>query len=128
MVRAPWRSQSGDENQVAEAAEDAPDEDPIVSCDCQDGTIVVYEDAVHIERASPSTFEDKRIPMAEISDVVFAKRLFINYVQIEQLNVDNSEGSLLSTPVGENTVHFGRGKRGCIGRARDAILERIAHA
>lgn len=126
MVRAPWRSESGDGDRAAEAAEDSLDEDPIVSCDCQDGTLVVYEDAVHIERASPSKFDDKRIPMAEISDVVFAKRLFINYVQIEQLNFDNSKGSLLSTPVGENTVHFGRGKRGCIGRARDEILERIA--
>lgn len=122
----PWRSKSGDGTQTDDVSTSPPDGDPIVSCDCQDGTLVVYDDAVHIERASPSKFDDKRIPMEEITDVVYAKRLFINYVQIDQLNYDNSEGSLLTTPVGENTVHFGRGKRNCTSRARDEILERIA--
>lgn len=104
----------------------AEDEEPIVSCTFQDGTLLVYQDAVVIERARRSRFDDKRIDLRDVEDVTYRKRLVISFIQIEQRGVETDDASLLSTPVDENTLHFGRGKRNCAQRARDEILSRIA--
>lgn len=124
-MRLPWQDRDRPADSDAEPDVAPPDGDPVLSCTFQDGTLAVYEEAIHIERSPRSNFADKSIPMDEVRDVTYAKRLVISYVQIEQLGFENSEGSLLTTPVGENTLHFGRGKRRCARRARDAIFERM---
>lgn len=99
--------------------------EPIVSCQFQDGELLVYRDSVTIERAKPSKFDDKRIALHDVVEVIYRKRLVISFIQIEQRGFETDDASLLSTPVDENTLHFGRGKRDCAQRARDEILSRI---
>ena len=127
---------TGDEEESGAVTEDASasaetdefgkptDEEALVTCRCQDGTLSVYEDAVHIERASGSKFSDKWIAMNQIRGVNYTERLMIHFIQIEQTDFENDEESILSTPIDENTLHLGHGKRDCVKRARDAILER----
>lgn len=103
----------------------AEEEEPVVACTFQDGTLRVYRDRVVIERARRSKFDDRRIDLRDVEDVTYRKRLVISYIQIEQRGVETDDASLLSTPVDENTLHFGRGKRDCAKRARDEILSRI---
>jgi len=124
MVDLPWRGGSGNEDDTAPDVVD--DADPIVICEFQDGTLYVFEDSIAIERTSRSQFSDRAIPLAEVRGVTYAKRLVISYIQIEQAGVENDTGSRLSTPVDENTLHFGRGKRSCAERARDTIQDRLA--
>jgi len=125
MVRLPWQKEDGDQDW--ESADDGEDSDePLVSCDCQDGTISVHEDQVRIERTSRSKYDDKRIPMDGIVGVEYSTGIVIGYIQIEQTGVENSDGGVISSPVDENTLHFGHGVRDCAGEARDAILERAA--
>lgn len=108
---------------TGDASEQPVDEDPFVSCSFQDGTLHVYDDWIYIERPDRSKFDDKAIELADVWDVTYEKRLVISYLQIEQRGVEADEDSLLSTPVDENTLHFGRGKRDCAKRARDAIRD-----
>jgi hypothetical protein len=117
MVRLPWRD--GSEENGSETHPDA-----VVVCECQDGTLAVYEEAVHVERVSRSKFGDKTIPVDEISGVDYSGGITIGYIQIEQTGVPVGAGGLFSDPVNENTLHFGRGDRECAREARDAILER----
>jgi len=146
MVRLPWQKKSGDQSEepAGTAPEDAagdaagtaagdeagdgnggdPDDESLVSCNCQDGTIAVYEGRVEIERTSRSKFDDKTIPMGEISGVGYSTGIVIGYIQIEQAGFENSDGGFLSSPVDANTLHFGHGVRDCASEARDAILER----
>ena len=56
--------------------------------------------------------------------LVFATGLTIGYLQVERAGVEGDTAGLLSDPVDEGTVHFGRGQRDCAREARDAILER----
>lgn len=126
MVDLPWR---GDESTGGGAdSETAYDVDLVVRCEFQDGTLVVGEEAIIIERPSRSKFADKRIPIAEVRDVRYAKRLVISYIQIEQYGFENDGASRFSTPVDENTLHLGRGKRSCAKRARDAIRSRLTES
>lgn len=118
----PWRGGS-DGREAAGASAGEPD--AIVSCEFQDGSISVFEDRIDIRRASASKFDDKSIPVADIEDVTYERRLVISYLQIEQTGFENDATGLLSTPVDENTLHFGRGMRDCASRARDAIVERL---
>ncbi|WP_336022414.1 hypothetical protein [Halobellus salinisoli] len=138
MVRLPWRGRGaetnddgshsteggdGDEESANERAE--PDErhsDARLVCEFQDGTLCVYDDRVVIERVARSRFADKTIPAAEISGVDLSKGITIGYIQIEQVGVAVDEGGLLSDPVNENTLHFGRGGRDCAADARTEIL------
>jgi len=99
--------------------------DPLVTCEFQDGTIRVYENTVHIERSARSKFTDKAIPIEQIVDVVYSKRLVISYLQIHQSGVETDDENLLSTPVDENTLHFGHGKRACATRAAETIRSRL---
>lgn len=99
--------------------------EPVVSCQFQDGTLLVHRDAVTIERARRSKFDDKRIDLRDVEGVTYRKRLVISYLQIDQRGFESDDASFLSTPVDENTVHFGRGKRDCAKRARDEILSRL---
>lgn len=101
-----------------------PDREPIVTCRFQDGTLSVYDDEIYIERPGSSKFSDKRIEPSAVRDVTYEKRLIISYIQIVQTGFENGEEGLISTPVDENTLHFGRGKRDCAKRARDAIRDR----
>ena len=141
MVRLPWQKEDGDQDwestdddgedldgEGGESADDAgtDSDEPLVSCDCQDGTISVHEDQVRIERTSRSKYDDKRIPMDGIVGVEYSTGIVIGYIQIEQTGVENSDGGVISSPVDENTLHFGHGVRDCAGEARDAILERAA--
>ncbi|SNR37621.1 hypothetical protein [Halorubrum vacuolatum] len=104
-----------------------PREDEIlVTCECQDGTVHVYPDGVFIERAPKSQFTDRWIPLSEITGVTYSKRLVISYLQIEQDGITADSESLFSTPVDTNTVHFGFGKRGCIERVEETIRRRLA--
>lgn len=108
-------------------SENGPDADvAVVTCQFQDGTIYVMEDSVFIERPKRSKFDDKRIDMRDVEDVTYEKRLVISYLQVGQRGFETDEGSFLSTPVDENTLHFGRGKRGCARRAKDEILSRMS--
>lgn len=106
----------------------AAEADPVVTCEFQDGTLHVYERGIRIERSSRSKFADKGVPMADIEGVTYSRRLVISYLQIRQTGVDADEESLLSTPVDENTLHFGRGKRGCAKRAAETIRSRMGSA
>lgn len=97
--------------------------DPIATCNCQDGTLFVYEDHAYIERSKRSKFDDRTIPMDEVRDVTYAGGLVIKYIQIHQSGVENDEGGFLRSPVDVNTLHFGRGVRDRAQEAKDAILE-----
>ena len=94
-------------------------------CQFQDGTLRVYDDVINIDRSSRSKFEDKKIPLSEVRGVTYSKRLVISYIQIDQVGAETDTASRLSTPVDENTLHLGRGKRSCAKRARDAIRARL---
>jgi hypothetical protein len=107
----------------AGAADDPADGASIVTCSFQDGTLSVYDEWLHIERPDRSTFDDVAIELADVTGVTYRKRLVISYLQVDQAGVETDEASLLSTPVDENTLHFGRGKRDCARRARDAIRD-----
>lgn len=121
MVRLPWRrDDDGDDEE--EPASPGPDDDPLVECEFQDGTLLVYEDRVVIERAGPSKFADKTIPRDEITDATYAKGIAIGYLQIEQAGFENDTKGFLSSPVDENTLHFGRGARACAEEAREELL------
>jgi hypothetical protein len=123
MVDLPWRSNS--ETGVDDVPETVADIEAAVTCEFQDGTLVVSESEVVIDRPSRSKFSDKRIPMTDVEGVTYAKRLVISYIQIEQRGFDNDGASRFSTPVDENTLHLGRGKRACAKRARDAVHSRL---
>lgn len=99
--------------------------EPLVTCEFQDGTLRVHEQYVAIDRSSRSKFADKEIPLGEITEVTYSKRLVISFLQIHQSGVETEDESLLSTPVDENTLHFGRGKRACATRAAEAIRHRL---
>jgi len=118
-ITLPWR-RDADENPGPESHADA-----VVSCEFQDGTLAVYENEVTIERVSRSKFADKTIPVAEITGVEYESGITVGYLQLEQTGVETDTGGLLSDPVDENTLHFGRGDRECATAARDAILERV---
>lgn len=143
MVKAPWRRKSSDrepddtderdsgDNPAGTGDSSAPEEsgpsageEPVVSCEFQDGTLSVYEELLHIERHSGSKFDDKWIAMNQVRGVTYTENIVIHYMQIEQVDFENSTGGMFSSPVDENTLHFGHGKRACAKRARDAILER----
>lgn len=117
MVRWPWRRDPATEGDPRELEADA-----VVTCSFQDGRLYVYEDHVYIVRAGPSKFADKAIPRAEIVDVTTSKAGAIGYLQIEQDGVEPDVGGFLSSPVDENTLHFGRKGRDCAERARDELL------
>lgn len=131
MVRLPWRTDSGDEradNSEELEPREKEREDAIITCECQDGTLSVYETEVFLERTSRSKFADKPILMDEITGVEYSEGIVIGYIQIEQVDFENSDGGFLSAPVDENTLHFGHGKRECVREGRDAILERVSSA
>ncbi|PSP34225.1 hypothetical protein BRC63_09480 [Halobacteriales archaeon QH_10_70_21] len=114
MVDLPGRTSGSD----AEA-----DEESLVSCTFQDGTLYVYDEWLRIERPGRSKFADKEVELADVRGVAYEKRLVISYLQVDEAGVENDEGGLFSTPVDENTLHFGRGMRDCARRARDAIRD-----
>jgi hypothetical protein len=120
MVNLPW--QDGNEGENEAGSETHPD--AVVVCEFQDGTIVVYDERVVIDRVSRSKFDDRTIPSDEITGVDYSKGITVGYLQIEQSGVQTDSGGMLSDPVNGNTVHFGRGGRDCAKQARDAILER----
>jgi len=122
MVRRPWRQFGDDDPPESSDPLEDPGEDPLVECAFQDGTLFVYEDHVFVERAGPSKFEDKSIPRDEIADVRYSGGIVIGYIQIEQVGFENDSGGFISSPVDENTLHFGRGARDCAKRAREELL------
>lgn len=121
----PWSADTGGEPEAdpTDPSVNPPDADPIVACPFQDGSVFVYEDRVYIDRPSNSQFDGKWITLSQVRDVVLEKKLTIHYLQIQQQHFEHGQAGLLSPPVGENTVHFGGGKRGCADRARVAILD-----
>jgi len=123
-MRFPWSRNQTDGDTEDEESEPHRDIEPVISCEFQDGTLFVFEDQLFIERTSKSTFSDRWIALDAVRGVRYSKRFVISYIQITQDDVDNDDGGLLSTPVDENTLHFGWGKRECAKRARDEILER----
>jgi hypothetical protein len=125
MVRLPWRRGETDDGDGEDDGEVTHD-DAIVVCAFQDGTIAVYEDRVVIERVKRSRFDDKTLAFESVVGVDYSEGITIGYLQVEEVGVEPDRGGLLSDPVNENTVHFGRADRGCAQRARDAITERAA--
>lgn len=138
MVRFPWRRE--DEHAEAQSEEphsdgettDEPEQKPyhrtldaLVECRFQDGTLFVFDGQLYIERPSRSKFESKWIGIDELEGVNYTRRVVIHYIQFEQRGFENDEGGFLSTPVDENTLHFGGGKRSCAERARDEILTQL---
>ncbi|MFB6352699.1 MAG: hypothetical protein ABEJ92_01310 [Halobacteriales archaeon] len=119
MVRWPWSGTADDGDGDPRGGIDV---EPSLVCDFQDGTLYVYDDHVFIERAGPSDFDDKAIPRDEIVDVTYESGLAIGFLQIEQAGVEPATGGFLTSPVGENTLHFGRRDRECAMRAREALL------
>lgn len=117
MVELPGRGDGPDGESVS------TDEDPIVTCRFQDGTLAVYDEWLQIDRPGRSKFSDKAIQLTDVRGITYQKRFVISYLQIESVGVEESDAGLLSTPVDENTLHFGRGKRDCAKRARDAIKD-----
>lgn len=123
MVKLPWRSK-GNSGADGESDDETADEDEsLVSCDFQDGTLSVYEDRIHVERVSRSKFEDKWIAMNQVRGVDHSEGIVIGYLQVEQADFDNDDAGFLSAPVNENTLHFGHGRRDCAEEARDTIRE-----
>jgi hypothetical protein len=102
-----------------------PGGDPVVSCAFQDGTIAVYDEGVHVDRPWRSRFDDVWIPIDEVDGVDYATGILVGHLQVVRTGVDPATGGLLSDPVDENTVHFGRGGRDCASEARDAIRARL---
>lgn len=115
------RNRQGD----GEPVESVPDEAATVTCEFQDGTLRVFDDVLCIERPGRSKFSDKWIALNQVRGVNYQRRLVISYLQIEQVGFQLSDEGILSTPVDENTLHFGRGKRDCAQRATDEILDRM---
>jgi hypothetical protein len=118
MARLPWRRSAGD----PEEPRGGIDAEPLVVCSFQDGTLFVYDDHVFIERAGPSRFDDKAVPRDELVDVTYEKGFAIGYLQLVQAGIEPDAGGFLTTPVDENTLHFGRRDRDCAERARDELL------
>jgi hypothetical protein len=114
----------GDDGEDADDADADPHAEAVVVCAFQDGTLVVYEDRVCIERPARSRFDDTTVPFDDVSGVDFDTGITIGYLQLELVGITPDTGGLLSDPVNERTVHFGWGDRACAKRARDAILER----
>jgi hypothetical protein len=117
MVRLPWGRNANE----SDGGDDHPD--AVVVCRFQDGTLVVYDDRVVVERPPRSRFADTTIPLAEVVGIDYDEGITIGYLQVERAGVDPDDGGLLSDPVNERTVHFGRGNRSCARRARDAVEE-----
>ncbi len=127
MVEWPWRRGADEADGVGdedETADEADHPEALVVCAFQDGTIAVYEDRVVVDRPGRSRFDDLAIPLAEVVDIDYDEGITIGYLQVERAGVAPDPGGLMSDPVNERTVHFGRGNRECARRARDAILER----
>jgi hypothetical protein len=130
MIDFPWgRRRDGtdegrDRSESAGRTPDGDHEDAVVVCRFQDGTIAVYDDRVVIERVSRSRFDDRTFSYDEISGVDHDVGITIGYLQLELVGIEPDTGGLLSDPVNERTVHFGRGARDCAAAARDAILKR----
>jgi len=117
VVELPGRANgSEDEADTAEA-------ESVVSCTFQDGTLYVYDGWLRIERPGRSKFSGKEIELLDVRGVTYRKRLVISYLQVDETGTENDAGGLFSTPVDENTLHFGRGMRGCAEQARDAIRD-----
>lgn len=127
MVRWPWQ-RTGDDAERPDngdaSHDDESEADPIVECSFQDGSLAVYDTRVEIRRARRSRHEDKTITMDRIRGVTYEKGLTIGYLQIEEDGVRPDTAGLLSDPVDENTLHFGRRDRECARNARDAIEAR----
>jgi len=129
MVEFPW-SRGGADDATDDGADGGGGEaetagdhaDALVVCTFQDGTLAVYADRVVVERARRSRFDDKTIPIDEIEDVTLTNGLVVGYLQIEQVGVEPDSGGLLSSPIDENTLHFGHGGRDCASTARTEIL------
>jgi hypothetical protein len=121
MIDFPWGSDNGTDSGV-EPTDEHPD--AAVVCEFQDGTLAVYDDYVAITRVDRSSFDNREIPVEEITGVDYDGGITIGYIQIEQVDVPVDSGGLLSDPVNPNTLHFDRGGRECAKKARDAILER----
>ena len=120
MVDWPWsRTPVSDERDGASGPADA-----LVTCRFQDGTIAVHEDRVVIERTRRSRFEDTDFQFETVVGVDYDEGITVGYLQLRIEGTDPDSGGLLSDPVNERTVHFGRGNRDCAREARDAILER----
>jgi len=122
MVNFPW----GDDSGTATADESSGDHpEAVVVCSFQDGTLAVYEDRVTIERVDRSKFDDRTIPVDEITDVQYDGGITVGFLQIKQTGVPVDSGGLMSDPVNRNTLHFDRSGRACARDARDAILKRV---
>ena len=117
VVELPGRT-NGSEDEV-----DTAEAESVVSCTFQDGMLYVYDGWLHIERPGRSKFSGKEIELSDVRGVTYEKRLIISYLQVDEVGVENDEGGLFSAPVDENTLHFGRGMRGCAEQARDAIRD-----
>lgn len=118
MVKLPWRRGSDDDSE-------AEDDEAIVTCSFQDGSVSVREAELRIERPSSSRYETKSIRYGDVRDVDYSAGLVVSYLQIHEAGVEPAEGSTFSPPVDENTLHFGGGGRDCAQRIRDEVLERI---
>ncbi|GCF14487.1 hypothetical protein Harman_24220 [Haloarcula mannanilytica] len=121
MIDFPW-SRGSSNDSGAEPTEEHLD--AAVVCEFQDGALAVYDDYVTITRVDRSNFDNREIPVEEITGVDYNGGITIGYIQIEQIDVPVESGGLLSDPVNPNTLHFDRGGRECAKKARDAILER----
>lgn len=119
MARWPW---SDDADSSDPAPPGGVEIEPLHFCEFQDGTIYLYDDHVYIERADASKFEDKTIPRDEVTDVDYSGGIAIGYLQIEQAGFENDGGGFLTSPVDENTLHFGRRDRDCAQEAREELL------
>jgi len=117
-IDLPWRKDT------EETDEQGAGDGVVVACELQDGTLVVSADSVSIERVPRSKFEDKTIPLDEVTGVEYESGITVGYLQVVQTGIDMDSGGLLSDPVDENTVHFTRSGRACAKEARDAVLER----
>jgi hypothetical protein len=123
MVDLPWRG-AEDANDDPTTDEPAAHADAVVVCECQDGTLAVYEEEVVLERVARSKFDDVTVPMAEIAGVTYEAGITMGYLQVERVGAALDSGGLLSDPVDPYTLHFQRSGRESAREARDAILER----
>lgn len=123
MVRLPWWGSDEEGDDGPTPAQDIG-HDPVVACEFSRSSLFVYEDHVHIERAGGSNFEDRSIPLDEVTGVEFSEGITVGYLQVVQDGFHNDRTGFLQAPVDANTCHFSRGDRECAREARDAILGR----
>lgn len=106
---------------------DETNDDPILTCTFQNGSLSVYDTHLEIDRVRRSNYDDKLIEMDDVIGVKFHPGILTGHLQIEEHGVEPDHGGRITHPVDENTLYVPRSKRQCAKRAREMIRELVPH-